>query len=61
MQGSITKIEDLIKVYGTPVVSKVAEKYPSVATHVDAKVRLYLSAFSCQNLSPKGAGVFHPR
>jgi len=38
LKGSITKIEDLIKVYGAPVVSKVTEKYPSVATQVDAKV-----------------------
>lgn len=38
-QGSLTKIEDLIKAYGTPVVSKVQEKYPTYMTTVDAKVR----------------------
>jgi len=38
LKGSLTKIEDLIKAYGSPVVSKVAEKYPAVATHVDDKV-----------------------
>ena len=38
-QGSLTKIEDLIKAYGTPVVSKVQEKYPAYMTTVDAKVR----------------------
>ena len=37
-QGSITKIEDLIKAYGAPVVSKVQEKYPAYMTTVDAKV-----------------------
>jgi hypothetical protein len=38
-QGSLTKIEDLIKAYGTPVVSKVQEKYPAYMTTVDAKAR----------------------
>jgi hypothetical protein len=38
-QGSLTKIEDLIKAYGAPVVSKVQEKYPTYMTTVDAKVR----------------------
>ena len=37
-QGSLTKIEDLIKAYGAPVVSKVQEKYPTYMTTVDAKV-----------------------
>ena len=37
-QGSLTKIEDLIKAYGAPVVSKVQEKYPAYMTTVDAKV-----------------------
>jgi hypothetical protein len=38
LKGSLTKIEDLIKAYGTPVVSKVQEKYPAYMTTVDAKV-----------------------
>jgi len=37
-QGSLTKIEHLIKAFGTPVVSKVQEKYPGYMTTVDAKV-----------------------
>ena len=37
-QGSITKIEDLIKAYGMPVVAKVQEKYPEYMTNVDGKV-----------------------
>ena len=37
-QGSITKIEDLIKAYGMPVVSKVQEKYPEYMNTVDGKV-----------------------
>jgi hypothetical protein len=45
-QGSLTKIEDLIKAYGTPVVSKVQEKYPAYMTTVDAKVRPRPSAAS---------------
>jgi len=38
LKGSLTKLEDLIKAYGEPVASKVAESYPTVATNVDAKV-----------------------
>jgi len=34
----LTKIEHLIKAFGTPVVSKVQEKYPGYMTTVDAKV-----------------------
>merc|ERR1711939_1257237 len=38
LKGSITKIEDLIKAYGMPVVAKVQEKYPEYMTTVDGKV-----------------------
>jgi len=38
LKGSITKIEDLIKAYGMPVVSKVQEKYPEYMNTVDGKV-----------------------
>ena len=40
-QGSITKIESLMKVYGAPVVTKVSEKYPGYMTTVDSKVRTH--------------------
>merc|ERR1711935_994155 len=40
LKGSLTKIEHLIKAYGTPVVSKVQEKYPGYMNTVDAKVQM---------------------